>query len=169
MLVFRHLHIGSGVAGAGSVFLFVVLIQPSAASVGPAAGPFMMELMGRRKIVSWLLSLAGTTIVAGLSLHWRATDGFTDYGEFVTSRYGLVLTLGSLAAIGAFLIGMFGTRPNVARLLELSARAAGSEGGPTPEVGQAIGRVQVRLRRLARTALGLIAIAVLAMATARYW
>jgi len=36
-------------------------------------------------------------------------------------------------------------------------------------VAQAIGRVQVRLRRLARTALGLIAIAVFAMATARYW
>jgi len=107
--------------------------------------------------------------VAGLSLHWRASDGFTDYGDFVTSRYGLVLTLGSLAAIGAFLIGMLGTRPNVARLLELSARAAASEGASTPEVGQAIGRVQVRLRRLARTALGLIAIAVLAMATARYW
>jgi len=59
MLVFRILHIGAGVAWAGSVFLFVILIQPSAASVGPAAGPFMMELMGRRKIVSWLLSLAG--------------------------------------------------------------------------------------------------------------
>jgi len=52
MLVFRLLHIGSGIAWAGSVFLFVVLIQPSAASVGPAAGHFMMELMGRRKIVS---------------------------------------------------------------------------------------------------------------------
>jgi hypothetical protein len=169
MLVFRFLHIGAGVAWAGSVFLFVVLIQPSAASVGPAAGPFMMELMGRRKIVSWLLSLAGTTIVAGLFLYWRATDGFADYGDFVTSRYGAVLTLGAVAAIGAFLVGMFGTRPNVALLLELSARAAGSQGGPTPEVAQSIGRVQVRLRRLARTALGLIAIAVFAMATARYW
>ena len=134
MLVFRILHIGAGVAWAGSVFLFVVLIQPSAASVGPAAGPFMMELMGRRKIVSWLLSLAGTTIVAGLFLYWRASGELTSYGDFVTSRYGSVLTLGAVAAIGAFLIGMFGTRPNVARLLELSAGAAGSEGGPPPEV-----------------------------------
>jgi hypothetical protein len=169
MLVFRILHIMAGAAWAGSVFLFVVLIQPSAASVGPAAGPFMMELLGRRKMVAWLLSLAGTTVVAGLFLYWRVADGFAGYGDFVTSRYGAVLTLGSLAAIGAFLIGMFGTRPNVARLLELSGRAAGSEGGPPPELAQSIGRVQVRLRRLARTALGLIAIAVFAMATARYW
>ena len=55
MLVFRVLHIAAGVAWAGSVFLFVVLIQPSAAAIGPAAGPFMMELLGRRKLVSWLL------------------------------------------------------------------------------------------------------------------
>ncbi len=47
MLVFRVLHIAAGVAWAGSVFLFVVLIQPSAAAIGPAAGPFMMEQPAR--------------------------------------------------------------------------------------------------------------------------
>ncbi|MGE5461065.1 MAG: hypothetical protein ACM3WR_10640, partial [Solirubrobacterales bacterium] len=61
MIVFRILHIGAGVAWGGSVFLFVVLIQPSAAAIGPAAGPFVMELLAKRKLVSWLLSLAGTT------------------------------------------------------------------------------------------------------------
>ncbi len=67
------------------------------------------------------------------------------------------------------LIGLFGTRPNVARLLGLAARAAASEGGPPPEVAQEIPKVQARLKVLARIALVLIAVAVLAMATARYW
>jgi hypothetical protein len=169
MIVFRILHITAGVAWAGSVFLFVFLIQPSAAAIGPAASPFMMELLGHRKLVSWLLSLAGTNIVAGLFLYWRNWHNYGGLGDFVSSRYGFALTLGAVAAIAAFLIGLFGTRPNAARLLGLAARAAASEGGPPPEVAQEIGNVQARLKVLARTALAFIAVAVLAMATARYW
>jgi hypothetical protein len=169
MIVFRIVHIAAGVAWAGSVFLFVVLIQPSAAAIGPAATPFMMELLGRRRLVAWLLSLAGTTIVAGLFLYWRDADGLDGIADFASTRYGTALTLGALAAIVAFLIGLFGTRPNVKRLLELAARAAASEGGPPPEVAQEIPRVQARLKALARVALAFIAVAVLAMATARYW
>lgn len=169
MLVFRILHVAAGVAWAGSVFLFVVLIQPSAAAIGPAASPFMMHLLGKRKLVSWLLSLAGTTIVAGLFLYWKVWHDYASFGDFASSGYGLALTLGGLAAIGAFTVGMFGTRPNAARLLALAAQAAASEGGPPPEVAQQIPKVQARLKALGRTALGLIVLAVLAMATARYW
>ncbi|MGZ8571397.1 MAG: hypothetical protein ACXWW5_04135 [Actinomycetota bacterium] len=169
MIVFRILHIAAGVAWAGSVFLFVVSIQPSVAAIGPAARPFMMELLGKRKLVSLLLSLGGTTIVAGLFLYWKNWQDFGGLGDFVSSRYGFALTLGAVAAIAAFLIGLLGTRPNVARLLGLAARAAASEGGPPPEVAQEIAKVQARLKVLARTALALIAVAVLAMATARYW
>ena len=169
MLVFRILHITAGVAWAGSVFLFVVLIQPSAAAIGPASGPFMMELLGKRKLVAWLLSLAGTTVVAGLFLYWRLWHDYGDLGDFVSSRWGLSLTIGAVAAIVAFLIGLFGTRPNAARLLDLASRAAASEGGPPPEIAQEIPKVQARLKSLARVALALIAVAVVAMATARYW
>jgi uncharacterized membrane protein len=168
-IVFRTLHIAAGVAWAGSVFLFVVLIQPSAAAIGPAAAPFMMELLGKRKLVSWLLSLAGTTIVAGLFLYWKNWQDYGSLGDFVSSRFGLVLTIGAVAAIAAFLIGLFGTRPNVARLLGLAARAAASEGGPPPEVAQEIPKVQERLKVLARASFALITVTVLAMATARYW
>ena len=169
MLVFRLVHIAAGVAWAGSVFLFVILIQPSAAAIGPAAGPFMMELLGKRKLVAWLLSLAGTTVVAGLFLYWRDAGGLAGLDGFASTRFGLALTLGSVAAIVAFGIGLFGTRPNAARLLELARAAAASEGGPPPQVAQEIPRVQARLKTLARIALFFIALAVFAMATARYW
>lgn len=171
MIVFRMVHIAAGVAWAGSVFLFVVLIQPSAAAIGPAATPFMLELLGRRKLVSWLLSLAGTTIVAGLFLYWRDAGGLGGLADFASTRYGTALTIGAVAAIVAFMIGLFGTRPNAGRLLELAGRAAASasEGVPPPEIAQEIQRVQARLKLLARVALAFIAVAVLAMATSRYW
>lgn len=167
MLVFRLLHIAAGVAWAGSAFLLVVLIQPSAAAIGPAAGPFMMELLGRRKLVSWLLSLAGTTLIAGLFLYWQDANGLSGMGEFASSTFGRVLGLGAMAAIVAFLVGLFGTRPNVRRLLALSAQAA--SGGGSPEVVAQIASVQARLKVLAQLSLALIAVAVAAMATARYW
>ena len=167
MLVFRLLHIGAGVAWAGSVFLFVVLIQPSAAAIGPAAGPFMMELLGRRKLVSWLLSLAGITVVAGLFIYWQDANGTAGLADFASSPFGRVLGFGALAAIVAFLVGLFGTRPAARRLLQLSAQAAA--GSATPEVFGEIASVQARLKTLARLSLVLIAVAVAAMATARYW
>jgi hypothetical protein len=168
MLVFRVIHIAAGVAWAGSVFLFVVLIQPSAAAIGPAAGPFMMELLGRRKLVSWLLSLGGTTVVAGLLLYWRDANGLDGLGTFASSRFGIVRSIGALAAIAAFLIGLFGTRPNARRLLELASRAA--SGGPPPTaVVQDLASVQARLKLLAQVALALIVVAVVAMATVRNW
>ncbi len=168
VLVFRAIHIGAGVAWAGSMFLFVRLIQPSAASIGPAAAPFMMELLGRRKLVSWLLSLGGTTILGGLVLYWRDANGFDGLAAFAQSRFGIVLTIGALCAIAAFLIGLFGTRPAVRRLLDLSSQAAAA-GGPSPTIAQEIGSVQARLKSLAQLGFALIVIAVLAMATARYW
>jgi hypothetical protein len=169
MLVFRILHIGAGVAWAGSVFMLVVLIQPSAAGIGPAASPFMMELLARRKLISWLLSLAGTTIVAGLFLYWKDWHDRASFGDFVSSGFGVALTIGAVAAIGAFLVGLFGTKPSAARLIELATRAAASEGGPPPEVAQEIPRIQARMKTLARVSFALIVVAVLAMSTARYW
>jgi uncharacterized membrane protein len=166
LLVFRILHIAAGVAWAGSVFLFVVLVQPSAGAVGPAAGPFMMELLGRRKLVAWLISLGGTTVAAGLFLYWRAWHDYGGLGDFVSSGFGLSLTVGAAAAVAALAVGVLGTRPNVARALELMAAAAG---GLPPEQQQELGRIQARLKRLARTSFGLLVLAVLGMATARAW
>jgi hypothetical protein len=103
------------------------------------------------------------------ALYWRDAGGLAGLGDFASTRFGLALTLGALSAIVAFGIGMFGTRPNVARLLQLARAAAASEAGPPPEVAQEIPRVQARLKTLARIAFFFIVLAVFAMATARYW
>jgi hypothetical protein len=128
----------------------------------------MMALLGRRKLVSWLLSLAGITGVAGGFLYWKHVDDM-GLGDFVSSNFGLVLTIGALAAIAAFAIGLFGTRPNAARLITLAGQAAAAGGPPPPEIAQELPRVQARLKTLGRVAFALIVVAVLAMSTARFW
>jgi hypothetical protein len=126
----------------------------------------MMELLGRRKIVRWLLGLGGATIAGGVLLYLQDASEKGGLGNFVTSQFGLVLLIGGVSAVTAWLIGFFGTRPNVSRFLALAAQAA-SDGGPSPAVRQEMALAQARLKALARISLVLIAVTVLCMASAR--
>jgi hypothetical protein len=169
MIIFRVIHIGAGVAWAGSVFFLATFVTPAAAAIAPAGAPFMMELLGKRRLVDRLLAFAGTTIVGGLILYIRDVDQAGGFGNWIGSSYGLVLTIGALAAIAAVSIGAFGTRPAVLQMVALGQQIAQSEGPPPPELAAQMPPLQERLKGLARITLSLLAFSVLAMATAQYW
>jgi hypothetical protein len=94
---------------------------------------------------------------------------FGSLGDLLATGYGVALTVGMLAAIGAAAVGMVVTRPNVGRLLGLQRAIAASGTPPTSEQSTSIADIQRTLKVYARISLGLLAIAVAAMATARYW
>ena len=169
LVTFRIIHVAAGVAWGGSLFLFVVFIQPSAASIGPAAGPFMQELLVKRRLADWILTMASVTILGGLVLYWHDWHAFPSFGDWIGTRFGLAITLGGLFAISAFSIGAFGTRPNVGRFMALNRRAAEADGPPPPELAAEIQETAALLRTLARSSLALVALSVIAMATAQYW
>ena len=168
MVVFRILHIVGGVMWTGSVFLFVFFIRPSAAAIAPAGAPFMAELLGRRRLIPWLLSFASVTILAGAYLYWKGWDAAGGLGGWLDSEFGLTLTIGAIAAIAAFLVGLVGTRPTVARMLAIGAAVAASGGPPTPEQAAELAAIQQRLGVYGKTSLSLVGVAVLTMAIARY-
>ncbi len=138
MIVFRIVHILAGIFWAGSVYMLVAFVQPSVAAIAPAGAPFMAELLGKRRLVDVLIALGSATVVGGLFLYL------------------------------ALVIGIFGTRPNVVRLLAMGRSVAGSAGPPSPELAAEIARTQDRLKIFARISFGLIVLAALAMALARY-
>ncbi|MEX0984645.1 MAG: hypothetical protein WD096_06300 [Actinomycetota bacterium] len=167
-VIFRLIHISSGVVWVGMVFFFVFFLQPSAAAIGPAAGPMMGQLLGVRKLVDRLLMLAAATVAAGLVLYVEhAVDA--GLGTWLGSAYGLGLTIGMVTAIAAMGIGASVTRPNVRRLMAIQQEVAASGGPPSPEQGARIGLIQGTLKAAARISLGLLGIATVTMATARYW
>jgi hypothetical protein len=168
-IVFRIIHIVFGVAWAGSVFLFVVFVQPSVAAIAPAGAPFVAELLGKRKFVDRLLLFGALTILGGAVLYWQRWDEAGSFGDWIGSSYGAVLTVGAVAAIAGWLIGLFGARPSVRRLLALGGQIAQAEGPPAPELGAEVQHLQTRLKLYGRTTLGLLTTSVVAMATARYW
>ena len=167
--VFRVVHILGAIGWGGAVFMIVFFLQPTAKAIGPAAGPFMAELLGKRRLVSVVLWIAAATIVAGGFLYWHDWQTVGSLGDFLGIRFGLALSLGAISALIAFFIGMLATKPAVDRLLSLGAQAAQAGGPPPPELGQQIQDAQAHARTLAKVNFAFVAFAALAMSTARYW
>ena len=171
-IIFRIFHIGAGIAWVGSVYFLVVFVQPASAAIGPAAAPFMNELLGARKLVDRIIALAAVTILAGLILYLKDMDLAGGFGDWIGTARGVVFTIGGVAAILAVAIGIFGTRPAVQRLLAVGRQVGQlTQGGaaPPPEVAAEVAVLQGKLRGFARASFGLLVVAVLTMSTARYW
>jgi uncharacterized membrane protein len=168
-LIFRFLHIVAGVLWVGSAFLFSGFIGPSAAEVGPAAGPLVTVLVKKRKITKVIVSLSGVTVLAGWILWLKDLSNYGSLGDWLGSSFGLVLTIGAVLAtiamgIGARLIG-----PNVEKVVDLGGQIAAGGGPPTPEQAAEMERTQTTLEMSSKIDLVLLLLAVTAMATARYW
>ena len=167
-LIFRAIHITAGAVWVGMVAFMVLFLQPSAAAIGPAAGPIMGQLMGVRRLVDRILAIAGVTIVAGLVL-WIDHAADAGLGDWISSGYGLGLTIGMVSALIAVGVGAAVTRPTAQRLMALQGEVAASGAGPTPEQGAAIAEMQTRMKVAARVSFGFLVLTVLTMATAQNW
>ena len=168
MLVFRILHILAAIAWGGTVFLLVFFLQPTAKAIGPAAGPFMRELLGVRRLTDWVLRIAGVAIVAGGFLYWHDLFG-RSLGDFLGTAFGLWLTIGAVSALIAFAIGLFATAPTLNRMLAVGGQIAQAGDASPPELVAELGALQARGRALAKMNLTFVTIAAFAMSTARYW
>jgi hypothetical protein len=81
------------------------------------------------------------------TLHIMAGDRVGSFGDWLDTTFGLVLTIGGLAATAAFFAGLLGIPPNLKRLNELGAQVEAAGGTPTPEQATQLARIQVRMRR----------------------
>jgi uncharacterized membrane protein len=165
-IVLRIVHIGAGVFWVGSAAFMFFFLQPTAAALGPQAGPVMANLNARRRLPQVIGVSAVLTILAGLLLYADTSGGFD--ADWIASAMGLGFTVGGAAAIIAFVLGLVAIGPMVARMGELSGAVAAQGGPPSPEQAaemQALGR---RARSLGWVNITLLLIAVVAMAAARY-
>ena len=169
MIVFWFLHILAGVLWVGAAFLFVGFIGPSAVEVGPSALPLLSAAVKKRKVARVITGLGAVTVVAGWVLWLKNMSLYPSLGDWVTSSFGLVLTIGGvLATISAF-VGAIGVGRGVERLVDLGVEIAASGGPPTPEQQAQLDQLSSSLERHGKTDLVLLVLAVTAMATARYW
>jgi uncharacterized membrane protein len=165
-IILRVIHIAAGTFWVGAAFVLFLFIQPSVKELGPEGQRFMGHLAVKKKL-PMLITLAGIlTVLAGILLYWRASDGFD--ADWISSGPGVAFTVGGLAAIATLALGLSITKPTVDRIGALGQEIGASGGQPAPSQASEMQRLQARLVLMGRVTMVLLTIAVVAMATARF-
>lgn len=166
MVILRIVHILAGIFWVGSAVFFFAFVEPTARALGPDAQRFMQHMTVARRVPIMITASAALTLVAGVLLYWRDSDGFQL--SWITSGTGLTFTAGALFAIAAFALGLVAVKPRVDRLAELGGHIQAGGGPPTVEQLGEIQHIGEALRRAGTADVLLLTIAVVAMASARY-
>ena len=166
MIVLRIVHIVAGAFWVGSALVVFLFLQPAAQEIGPSASPLLMHLSQKKRLPDITLGAAGLSILAGLLMYWRASDGFNT--DWIGSTYGIAITVGALAAIAAVALGASIVRPSMLAAAAIGREVAGSGGPPTPEQAAQIQALQDRVRATGQVIIPLLLFATAAMASAQY-
>jgi uncharacterized membrane protein len=169
MIILRFFHIVAGVLWVGSAFLFVGFIGPSAAEVGPSAGPLLHAAVKKRKVARVISILGMVTVTAGWLMWIKNAKDYGSIGDWVGTPFGLGITIGAILATISFFLGYYGVGKNVERMVDLGDTIGASGGPPSPEQQTEMARLGGELEKHGKLDLVLLVLAVSAMATARYW
>ena len=150
---------------AGTVFFIVLFLEPSVRAAGPD-GAKVMRGIQQRNLLNILPVVAALTILSGVALYWRASVGFN--GDWMASRIGTSLTIGAVASIAAFVIGIFVMRASTLRAGRLAATALQSDDDTKVALMGEVQALRIRARTSARWVAALLAVAVATMSVGRY-
>ena len=166
LLVLRLIHVLGGIFWVGSLMYTSFFLVPVVRSSPAVAGQVMAGLQQRRLFVV-LPTVALLTMLSGIRLLMIASAGFSD--SYLSSNTGRAFSVGAGAAIIAFLISMFVSRPAFVNAGKLGASLATT----TDEGGRQ--RLTAEMQRLNRRAaiantivLVLLLLTAASMAIARY-
>jgi uncharacterized membrane protein len=161
-LLIQYAHVLAAVLWVGGGFYTLLVQLPALMRAAPAArGAVMAELAPRQ--VAYLLRVAEVTIATGV-LNALISGRLGDIGELARSRWGGVIFLGAVLAVGLYLLMQLVLRPTVHRLLATGRLAM--EGDAT--AGAELPAIVARLRSLGYAQLGVGALIVLLMVIARF-
>lgn len=105
------------------------------------------------------------TVGAGILLYWRGSGGLQL--AWMTSGVGLGYTIGAIAAFVSFFLGLLVFSPTSRKLGAVSAAIGPT--GPTSAQLAELDRLNARMDAAGKLDVIVLVIALLAMATARYW
>lgn len=164
MVWLRLLHIVAGVFWVGTAVVMALFVLPTARAAGPEGGRFVARL-GRR--IGPALGVAMLlTVIPGFIMYGRLSAGFNH--AWVTSRVGLALGAGAVAAILAIVIGLAINATAAAKIGALEKLVATEGATPSPAQAAQLAALHLRIERAARVVALLLLVAAGAMAVARY-
>ena len=165
-LTMRILHICLGVFWAGALVFVAFLLMPSVRDAAPEGGKVMLALM-RRGYMNILPVVAILTLVSGFWLYWNTME--TVGPLWASSMSARVYGAGAVAAVVAFLLGIFVLRPTGKKLQALMEQMANTpEGQARATVAEEMNAPRARMAATAPWVAVLLAIATICMAVGRY-
>ena len=165
-IVLRILHIATGVFWVGTAWFFFGWIEPTTKAIGPQAGPFMHHIVRQRRVVRAIVGAGAINVIAGAFLYWRASAGLNP--TWIGSGIGIGFTIGAIAAIIAWIVGMVVIGPTVEQLDEAGTAMAGAGRPPTPDELGRFHALEMKLHRGGQADVVLLLTAVVFMAASRY-
>lgn len=164
-VVLRVLHILVAAFWVGAAGLLAMIVLPAVEDAGAIGSSFLASLH-RRKLHVFMAASAFLTVLSGIWLYWVLTTGFDP--AIVWSRGGLAFGIGGLCGLLALIIGGSIIAPGFARLVEMAG-----EMDAIPEAQRALqlprlAAMRRRTKLASKSALALIVVAMVLMATGHY-
>ncbi|HEY1870090.1 MAG TPA: hypothetical protein VGG71_03475 [Chitinophagaceae bacterium] len=166
LILLRLLHIGCGIGWAGSAIYLAFFVEPAVKASGHEGAKFMQQLIRTNRFPIVIMLMAIITVLAGSLLIWKMSAGLQT--AWVLSKNGMVLTIGALLAISAFLIGFFISRPASFRMAKIANAIALSGEVPTAAQKEELIVLRDRLGVAGRIIALLLIIAIVGMSIFRY-
>jgi len=162
----RALHVLLGAIWLGMAVLIAFFVLPAIQEAGPDGGKVMLG-MARRGIVAFIPSIAGLSVLSGLWLYWRFTDGFNP--TLSGSMGGRVFGLGGLLGLAAAIIGGSVVSRNMKKVLALMNQVATSTDTATrTNLMQQAAKLRQRAATAGRIVAILLIVTIILMAIGHY-
>jgi uncharacterized membrane protein len=166
LVILRLLHILLGAFWAGALIFNAIFLAPAMAEAGPDGAKVMAGLQ-RRRFMQVMPLVALVTILSGIWLYWRISNGFDP--SFGRTRLGMAYGAGGLLAIVGFGIGIGVMRPAMMRIGTLAGAAAQATAQAEREALMAqVSALRKRAASAGRLVAVLLALATALMGVARY-
>lgn len=161
LTILRVTHIVAGAFWVGSALMIALVILPGVRKAGPGSERSLpmaqiSQAMGLSAMLTTVAGLLLYVLISRLALSW------------ITSGLGLSLTLGALAGLAAWLLGLLSTGPTAKKLAGLGGQIQAAGGPPTPEQAAELDRLRAKLNSSSAWSTILATAALVLMAAARY-
>jgi uncharacterized membrane protein len=167
LLGLRFVHIVASMCWAGGGFIFFLFVDPTAKALAPTGMQFVQYMVTKRRFSIFMVISSTLTVLTGALLIWQLAGG--QLLSYMKTGPGLGFTLGSIAGIVVYFVGMFGVNPRAVKLAKIGEAIKAAGGPPTPAQGAELHRLDKEMSVLSLADFILVAISLGLMASARYW
>jgi uncharacterized membrane protein len=161
----RVLHIMLGAMWLGTAVFVSLLLMPAMRDAGPDAGKVMLGL-GKRRVDAYVASISGLTVLTGLWLFWRYTDGFNP--AFMRSAGAHIFATGGILGIIAAVLATSVVGRNMKRAIALLKETEAADAAARPALMARVAQHRQKAGTGGRIVMVLLVITMTLMAVGHY-